>query len=771
MTARKLFMIGYDELVSVVPPNAPLDPDSTIPPAARGKAPGIRYRSGFWGGYAWSFGPTAYEEAVQMDETGANIGLRARVFPAIDIDIKDEQLVGVVSRVVEESLGAVHYRVGQAPKRLYPFRLEGDPFPRLRVDIHRNDERYLVEVLGDGQQYLISGIHPSGCPYTWPNDLPAPSDLPVLSRKSAQATLEKIVSAVQRIGWEAELSSARPLHKNSDTESIIAPSLHKLKSVMESIPNTVESHPFRADYITVAIAAKAAGSKWPEEAYKAWLMWALKWPGRDGIKNTEAGCKRDWDSLKPPFRIGWSWLLDQARRFGFNAATVEFDPVEMVKPDKSVDPKAEYSEAWLKERVLEKCGLQVRYNVSRGVWYVWDGKIWSIDETERVWNAAIDVLTKISNAKLASLGPGEKIPPVVRSILSRRTVENVVTLMSKSPNTVVTEAMLDRTPYLLGTPAGVFDVTTGQQATPNSECYVTKLTSVAPDSGAPRKWLQFLSDLTRGDDEYVSYLQRICGYWLTGSMKEQLLWFMWGPGGNGKSVFTSTVMKVMGDYCRKAPMDAFMTKFNGHSLSEMSWLSGPRLVVASEAREGSVWDEGLLKDVSSGDKMMGRYLYHEPFEFEPVCKLLFVANARPELKRVDAAIRRRFRFLPATNVPSKINKDLVDELAVEAGRILNWMMVGTREWLKHGLISPRVVDEGTEEYMEDNDPLALWFKESCALEGEADFTALYESWISWCSRNEIEPTSKKRFSVLLRDRGFKRSRRKDGIIVEGVKLK
>src|SRR3954452_19298369 len=55
---------------------------------------------------------------------------------------------------------------------------------------------------------------------------------------------------------------------------------------------------------------------------QAWRCWALRWPGNPGNPegNTEKGVEDDWDTFKPPYAIGARYLLNLARRHGFEEA-------------------------------------------------------------------------------------------------------------------------------------------------------------------------------------------------------------------------------------------------------------------------------------------------------------------------------------------------------------------------------------------------------------------------------------------------------------------
>jgi putative DNA primase/helicase len=68
-----------------------------------------------------------------------------------------------------------------------------------------------------------------------------------------------------------------------------------------------------------------------------------------------------------------------------------------------------------------------------------------------------------------------------------------------------------------------------------------------PGTPAPLS-AEFLDRITAGDVELQSYLQRVAGYCLTGSVAEHALFFFYGTGANGKSVFVNTLLGILSDY-------------------------------------------------------------------------------------------------------------------------------------------------------------------------------------------------------------------------------
>ena len=76
---------------------------------------------------------------------------------------------------------------------------------------------------------------------------------------------------------------------------------------------------------------------------------------------------------------------------------------------------------------------------------------------------------------------------------------------------------------------------------------MTKQTAVAPYPGCPL-WLAFLDRITNGDRELQAFLKRVTGYSLTGCVEQHAWFFVYGTGGNGKSVFLNTLTAILHTY-------------------------------------------------------------------------------------------------------------------------------------------------------------------------------------------------------------------------------
>jgi putative DNA primase/helicase len=321
------------------------------------------------------------------------------------------------------------------------------------------------------------------------------------------------------------------------------------------------------------------------------------------------------------------------------------------------------------------------------------------------------------------------------------------------------------------------ELSTGIDRPPRREDYCTKSTAVSPaPSGTPcPMWMAFLNRVTNNNDALIGFLQRFLGYCLTGHVHEHVIVFLYGTGGNGKGVFTSTVSGIFGDYAVTAPMEMFLTrKYDAHP-TEIARLKGARLVLAHETQRGRSWDEAKIKNLTGGDKLSARYMRGDFFDFKPTHKLLIEGNYKPSLRNVDEALKRRFLLIPFTVMIPEAERDpkFADKLKVEWPAILRWMVDGCLEWQRHGLVVPTIIREATAEYLADQDTLAEWAEERIerVLGAFVLTRKLFASWKQWCADRNLSPGTETAFAESLKARGHEQTRRNYGRGFKDMALK
>ncbi|MDI3304631.1 MAG: phage/plasmid primase, P4 family [Burkholderia multivorans] len=775
MNALDILKMGYTDLVPVIPPGAPLSPYSKIRPEDRGKVPGVMNGDGTWHGINWrALSPTTESDVARWGHMGANIGLRAAYYPAVDVDCTDPALASVIEKMALLHLGPAPKRVGRAPKALLIYRTS-QPFGRMRLWI----DSHLIEVLGDGQQYVVAGTHPAtGKPYEWPRALIGAHDLVEITRDDAEAFLTACQEAVDALGYTCrrEGHGGLAVDRESIDQEALAGDFERVKAALALIPNDNEHFPGRDDYLRMGYAIKAALG---EAGYPLFEEWALKWEGNDQFDGNDPEIVRaDWERMKPPYEVGAPWIFETATEFGYDWAADEFE-AEADLPDdadsgeftteenvpeggeKDGGAPIEYSDAALASRLLKRHAADIRHCEAIGGWLTWDGKRWNRagDKTVRHWAARI--CKQASGQALDRISDPKKAESVATRLASNATKNAVVAYAADHPAVSVELDQLDADPWLLNTPGGVVDLRTGELRPHDPELLMTRLTAVAPASGDAPIWREFLRVATGGDVELERYLQRLAGYSLTAVTQEQQLTFMWGPGGNGKGTFLNTISDIWADYAKAAPMEMFTTSKTERHPTELADLAGARLVTAQETQEGRRWDEQKVKALTGGDKVKARFMREDFFEFTPTFKLVFAGNHKPEIRNLDDAIQRRFHLVPFTVKPPKKDPLLHDKLRAEWPQILQWAIEGCLMWQREGLNPPKLVVDATTEYFDDEDPIGQWLRERVAEDGGAGFTPssdFYDDYREWCGVNGEYARSHKALTQILVSRGFRRVR-------------
>jgi RecA-family ATPase len=145
-----------------------------------------------------------------------NTGVLTQGVPTLDLDLLNEEAVCALEEHVRgchEEHGYVLSRIGKPPKRAIPFRTD-EPFDKIVANvIAPNGTAEKIEFLGNGQQFVVSGIHPdTQQPYRWHGGEPgrvAREELPYIRKGEAQRLVDECVDILVRdFGYQR--ASERP---------------------------------------------------------------------------------------------------------------------------------------------------------------------------------------------------------------------------------------------------------------------------------------------------------------------------------------------------------------------------------------------------------------------------------------------------------------------------------------------------------------------------------------------------------------------------------
>lgn len=361
-------------------------------------------------------------------------------------------------------------------------------------------------------------------------------------------------------------------------------------------------------------------------------------------------------------------------------------------------------------------------------WMLNTGQLWTSDTEMVVFDKA---RVQCREAAADATDPRE-----AKRLSSAKTVAAVVNMAQSDPRISTPASAWDAKPYELNTPGGIVDLRTGRMRKRKGDL-VTQVTRVAPNSKSPGgTWQRFLKEVFEGDAAMIDFMQRLVGYTLTADRREQKLFFMFGLGSNGKSTFWDMVHWIAHTYALKLPAATLMRTRGETHPTELAQLRGKRLAISSEPDEGQHFNEARIKELTGDETLTARYMRQDFFEFPQTQKHILVGNYRPRFQGGDAAMARRMVLVRfnATFAGKKRDKCLMEKLRGESPAILAWMISGAVKWFASGLCIPRRVEVESNEYMGDNDDLALWIDECCVrdlLETKTAASLLYQSFSYW----------------------------------------
>jgi putative DNA primase/helicase len=408
---------------------------------------------------------------------------------------------------------------------------------------------------------------------------------------------------------------------------------------------------------------------------------------------------------------------------------------------------------------------QFRFNYLAKAGLFYDGIRWVQDDVGKIRELAKETALEIYKEAARTSDPDRRkalASHAVRSESEAR-LDAMISLAESEPGIPVLPKQLDANQWLLNVSNGTIDLTTGKLLPHKSEDLITKLAPAEFDIGAScPMWTVFLDEIMQGNNNLIDFIQRACGYALTGDTSEQVLFILHGSGANGKTVFSETISHVLGDYALSTPMTTFLAKRGDAIPNDVAGLHGARFVSASEAERGSRLAEALVKKLTGGDKISARKLHQEFFEFTPQFKAFLSTNHKPSIEGTDYAIWRRIRLIPFGYTIPEYERDLhlAENLKEESSGILMWLLTGCLKWQRIGLGAPDEVLQATDTYRAEMDVLAGFISECCTVQGfaRAPVGELYKEYCEWAERNGEKPLTQRKLTTQLVERGFMSSR-------------
>jgi len=411
-----------------------------------------------------------------------------------------------------------------------------------------------------------------------------------------------------------------------------------------------------------------------------------------------------------------------------------------------------------------------------GGWFVYDGQRWVAD----AHNKRLKLATKVAKAIrkearfLSTRKEEDDRLEFSNQSLNKGAIDRMLALAQ--PDVAVDDNKLDADPYLLNVLNGTLDLRTGRLERHDPADLITRICPVKYSRKAKcKRFKKFLRHATGGNKDMAKFLKKAVGYTLTGSIKEQVLFFVYGPHSTGKSTFVNLIRNLLGDFGIHTPTKTLLVKQYDNDIPvDIARMKGTRMVTALENNPNQQLDEAKIKGMTGGDKQTARFMRQNLFEYLPEFKLWIAINDLPRVRATDDAIWRRIIVLPfKAQVTTGLDKDLPDKLRKEAPGILAWAVRGALLWDKEGLDDKALFDTEKNRWREQSDTVGRFFNECCQVVSSTESVqagVLLARYQQWCTTNAEKPCSSDVFKARMIELNVTQKRTKKARLWVGIKL-
>jgi len=410
------------------------------------------------------------------------------------------------------------------------------------------------------------------------------------------------------------------------------------------------------------------------------------------------------------------------------------------------------------ELLAHHMGNKIRYCFEYKKWLIYDGKRWRVDNQEHIFKLA----KKVIRQEHKRYEGDEEAQKYYRGCESKSKLQNMIFLaQSELP---IAQGELDADKHLINCRNGVLDLEKSILLPHNPKYFMTKMCNASYDPNNQSTLWQDTLDQILPDKSVQGFVQRFCGYTLTGSTEEEKFIVAVGSGGNGKGVLIETIGAALGDYATTVSVDILLASqkytSGNEPTPELAKMAGARMVLASETGKGRNLDEAKVKAITGGDQITARKLHCEPFSYIPDFKLWLSTNFPPRVRGDDEGIWRRLRIVTFDQSfnGSKRNPKLKTALRKPQilSSVLNWAVEGLIAWRMLGLAEPEKVIQATDKFRRECDVIEQFLEERCERGDnfKVKTSELYQAYKNWSIENGYIPNSKISFKRLFEDKGF-----------------
>lgn len=265
-------------------------------------------------------------------------------------------------------------------------------------------------------------------------------------------------------------------------------------------------------------------------------------------------------------------------------------------------------------------------------------------------------------------------------------------------------------------------------------------------------WEEYLNRTFEGDKERIQLAQEWAGYLLVPGNPQQKFLAMEGDGGNGKTVFLTALMAMIGQQNTSSiPLEKFGGRFDLYNTV------GKMVNICGDVGEIDQVAEGHLKDFTGGGVMSFDRKNIAPIECVPTAKLMMSWNNRPRFRDRSQGLWRRMLLLPFNRpvpeeekIPGMVSKEWWIDQGEVCG-ILLWAIRGLWRLNRNGRFSiPKASHDAINDYKEETNPTLDFLNNQLTMEEATEnewirCEWLYQIYRHWAERTGHLPLGDRQF--------------------------
>ena len=264
--------------------------------------------------------------------------------------------------------------------------------------------------------------------------------------------------------------------------------------------------------------------------------------------------------------------------------------------------------------------------------------------------------------------------------------------------------------------------------------------------------INFINWFCQNDKNLIGLFEEILGHILmTEKFPHHIFFFIGNTGNNGKSTMLNMIENWTNNLHSTVALEQFEKPEN------IALLIDKLVNCGDDIKASMIEDSRAMKTITSGNKILCRPLYVNPFEFRPSATLIFTCNEIPFFKDKSGGVARRVVCFPcdAQVEDGKRDMDMDYKLSTDGAKstLLNLALNGLKKIYDNRgqLTKVDAVTQATEKYLLESDNIAMFFEENdvdsmCDDLANNTFTKLYVIYSEYCKESGYYAVSKKKFS-------------------------